>query len=120
MQKCVTLSSTESEYVALSQCAQDLIFVKQFLDSLEMSVELPMTIYVDNTGSMDLAKSWMSSGNSKHIDIRHHFIRNLVEDGVIHLEFVPSDDNLADSFTKNIDQSRYLVHKDIMMNLRDW
>ena len=115
MQKCVTLSSTEAEYVALSQCAQDLIFVKQFLESLDVEVDLPMTIRVDNTGSIDLARSWTSSGNSKHIDIRHHFIRDLVEDNIIDLIFVGSDDNLADSFTKNIDQSRFIANRDLYM-----
>ena len=82
---------------------------------MKFKVELPITIYVDNTGSIDLAKSWMSSGNSKHIDIRHHFVRNLVDEGIIDITFVAGDDNLADSFTKNIDQSRYLSHRDKMM-----
>ena len=112
MQKCVTLSSTEAEYVALSQCIQDVIFLKQFVESMNEKIELPIVIHVDNTGSIDLANSWGSSGNSKHIDIRYHFIRNLVEDQVVKLQFVASDDNLVDSFTKNIDQSRYLSHRD--------
>ena len=116
MQKCVTLSSTESEYVALSMCVQDILFLKQLLESLHLNVSTPIKIYVDNTGSIDLANSWSSTGRSKHIDIRHHFIRDLVDQKTIELSFVPSDDNLADSFTKNIDQSRFLSHRSSLLD----
>ena len=115
MQKTVSLSSTESEYIALSFCVQEIMFLKQFIEELNLELSLPIKVKVDNTGCMDIAKNRMSSKNSKHIDIHHHFIRDLIADGIIELEFVASDDNLADSFTKHIDQSRFLSHHDDMV-----
>ena len=75
-----------------------------------------MVVKVDNTGSIDLASSWSASANTRHIDVRYHFVRNLITAGIIKLDFVASDDNYADAFTKNIDQSRFLSHMETLMN----
>ena len=57
MQQCVTLSSTEAEYVAASQCVSEMEFVRQVVESMGMNVQLPMTLYVDNTGAINLAEN---------------------------------------------------------------
>ena len=68
-QQCTTLSSTEAEYVACSQAATELEFVRQILESMGVNIQLPMTVFVDNTGAIELAQNWSTSGRMKHIDV---------------------------------------------------
>ena len=102
MQQCVTLSSMEAEYVRASQTAQQMLFAQRILESLGLKVKMPMILEVDNTGAIDLANNWSSSTRTKHIDVRHHFLRELVDCGVIKLKFVRSEENVSDIFTKNL------------------
>jgi hypothetical protein len=111
MQQCVTLSSTEAEYVACSQCANDMEFVRQILESVKERVDLPMVLYVDNTGAIDLVKNYSTTGRTKHIDIRFHYIRELVDQGLLRVEFVRTDNNIADIFTKNLSKESFEKHQ---------
>lgn len=81
------------------------------LESLGVTVKLPMIMYVDNTGAIDLAKNWSTTGRTKHIVVRFHFIRELVENGVIEIKFVKSEDNAADILTKNVSEQFFLKHQ---------
>ena len=107
MQQCVTLSSTEAEYVACSQCVVEMEFLRQVLESMGVEVELPMTVYVDNTGAIDLAKNWSTTGKTKHIDIRFHYLREMSDNDMIDIVFVPSEKNHADTFTKNLGEQMF-------------
>lgn len=111
MQQCTTLSSTEAEYVALSQCANEMEFIRQVVESMDLKVELPMTLYVDNTGAIDLAKNWSTNGRTKHVDVRFHYVRELVEQGIIQLVYVRSEDNTSDVMTKNLSEHSFLKHQ---------
>ena len=61
------------------------------------------TIYCDNTGAINISKNPVQHSRTKHIEIRHHFIRELVEDGILTVEFIYTDDQKADLFTKPLD-----------------
>ena len=69
--------------------------------------ELPINIYCDNAGAIFLSKN-QESRLSKHLDIKTHFIREHVEDGLVKLIFVRSEDNVADGFTKSGSREEYL------------
>jgi hypothetical protein len=99
--KSVTLSSTEAEYFAMSECAKELIFIKNVLESMGIKVKLPIEIKVDNTGAIFLSNNYTSGQRTKHIDVRVHFVRQYIEDGIFKIVFVKSEDNDADIFTKN-------------------
>ena len=77
-QKITTLSSTEAEYIALGECAQELKFVSMLLREIGIG-EFPGKIFEDNEGAIFLAKNQQVSTRTKHIDVRYHFIRDLVE-----------------------------------------
>ena len=109
-QGSVTLSSTEAEYVAMATCAMEMMFIKQIVESTTFKVKLPMVLYVDNTGAIELARNFSTSGRTKHIDVRHHYLRELVEAGIIKVEFVGTDDNTANIFTKNLSMNKYDEH----------
>ena len=66
-----------------------------------------LTLYCDNMSAINISKNHIQHSRTKHIDIRHHFIRDLVEDKVVTLEHVATDNQLADIFTKALDASKF-------------
>jgi hypothetical protein len=115
--KSVTLSSTEAEYFALSEVTKEAIFIKQVIDSIGLALEFPITVKVDNVGAIYLAKNYSTSQRTKHIDIRTHFVREFVEDGIIKVVFVKSEDNDADIFTKNTTEELFKKHSKKMIDI---
>jgi len=109
-QKSVTLSSSEAEYVALSEVCTEIMFMKQILDFLKVEVKLPIVVHVDNVGAIYLASNATTSQRTRHIDVRYHFVRDYVEDGIVKIVFVRSEDNDADAFTKNVGKETYSRH----------
>ena len=99
-QATVALSTVEAEYVAMSRCAQQMVWMQTWLDEVEIRHVTPGVIKGDSRGAIALAKNTKDHGKVKHIDIRHHYIRELVRSGSILFEQVPSTDNVADLFTK--------------------
>jgi len=101
MQRSVSLSSTEAEYVAISEVTMDIMFVKQILEFLKIPVQLPIQVHVDNVGAIFLTKNATTGPRTRHIDARYHYVREYIEDGQVVIVFVRSADNVADTYTKN-------------------
>lgn len=98
-QMCTSISSTEAEYIAMSSCcAQILLMRSQLLDYGFVFNKVPM--YCDNKSAIALCYNNVQHFRSKHIDIRHHFIMEQVEKGVVEIYFVRTEFQLADIFTK--------------------
>jgi hypothetical protein len=110
--KSVTLSSTEAEYYACSETAKELVFVNNLLKSMGINLNSPISLLVDNTGAIYLANNYTTGQRTKHIDIRAHFVRELIVDGIIKVVFVKSEDNDADVMTKNVSEELFLKHSD--------
>uniref|UniRef100_H3GB65 Reverse transcriptase Ty1/copia-type domain-containing protein n=1 Tax=Phytophthora ramorum TaxID=164328 RepID=H3GB65_PHYRM len=109
-QRTVALSSTEAEYMALSEATQEAVWLKVFLCELgEMASDEAVKIYEDNQGSIALAKNPQFHKRTKHIDIRYHFVREKVEDGQVVLQYVSTTDMLADIMTKAITAVQFQV-----------
>jgi hypothetical protein len=100
-QKFVTLSVTEVESAAGVMVAHDMLYVYRLLDSIGLSVELPMLLEMDNKGAMDLANNWSMGGQTHHLVVRNHFLNELKDEGLIIVKHVPRDENETDIFTKN-------------------
>ena len=99
--KSVTLSSSEAEYIALSEAAKEIKFVYQILDSIGIKVALPIIVRVDNIGAIFMSENVTTTQRTKHVDIRYNYVREYIQDGFIKIIFVKSEDNKADIFTKN-------------------
>ena len=99
--KSVVLSTTEAEYMALSEVVKELKFIVQLLQTMNIEVKLPITVYVDNVGAIWLSNNRTTSDRTKHIDIRTAFVKEYQEDGKIIIKFEKSEENEADIFTKN-------------------
>jgi len=108
--KSVTLSSTEAEYVASSEVAKEVIFAKNIIESIGIKIELPINIRVDNVGAIYLANNYATSQRTKHIDIRAHFLREFIKDGILKVVFIRSEENDADIFTKNTTEELFHLH----------
>jgi hypothetical protein len=101
-QPTVAISSSEAEYQALSQAAREVQWLKKLRVDLGLPCDL-VTIQGDNLGSLSWAKDWQLLPRSKHIDVIHHYIKELVEDGSLAVAYVNTVDNCADPFTKPLD-----------------
>jgi hypothetical protein len=101
MQSIVTGSVTEAEYVSAAECAQGMLFHMRTLESIGLQVEKPMIMELDNKGAIDLGNSWSASGRTRHIDTRHHFLRELKEEGLLEFRWLSTNDMSSDIFTKN-------------------
>ena len=109
-QKSVTLSSSEAEYVAISEVCAEIMFLKQVVEFMGNKVALPIIVKVDNVGAIYLANNAVSGPRMKHVDIRYHFVQDLIEDGIIEISFVKSEENHSDIFTKNLGEELFKKH----------
>ena len=101
-QKSVALSLTESEYMALTDCAKQATWFRSLLKECGYPQTTPTQIYGDNMGSLFLAGHPAQERRTKHIDIRYHYIRQQVEEKVIDVFWVQGNENPADIFTKSL------------------
>ena len=112
-QPTVSLSSTEAEYIAASMGATELKFMCMLLSELVPNeVIRPATIHEDNTGAIFLMENMSVGPRTKHIDIRWHHLRSLIEDSWIKVQFVRSAANVADLCTKNLPEKDFVRHRE--------
>jgi hypothetical protein len=105
-QKTVALSSTEAEYYALGDAAKEALYLRQWF--IHYTGKTPyINILGDNQGSMLQADHSTNHNRTKHIDIKHHFIRQCIRDKLFTLEFISTKDQLADILTKPLARIRY-------------
>lgn len=105
-QSCVALSSAEAEYVALACAAQEAMWLRQLLSEISGGAET-ILIYEDNQSAIQMAKNPQFHGRSKHIDIRYHFIRDVVNKKCVTLEYCPTDQMIADMLTKGLGKDKF-------------
>ncbi|KAG6401917.1 hypothetical protein SASPL_138785 [Salvia splendens] len=99
-QPIVTLSTCEAEYVAATFSVCHAVWLRSLLAKLGWSQNEPTTICVDNKSAIALSKNVVFHNRSKHIDTRFHYIRECVANQEIQVEYVKSQDQIADIFTK--------------------
>lgn len=99
-QPCVSLSSMEAEYVALSEACQEALWLRQLLRDLGEPPNSLTTVMEDNQGCLAFVHSERVSRRSKHIDTKERFIKELCDRGEIRLQYCPTDQMQADILTK--------------------
>ena len=97
--------------MALSEVVKEPKFIIQLPQTMNIEVELPITVYVDNVGAIWLSNNRTTSDRMKHIDIISSFVKKYQEDGKIILKFVKSEDNEADILTKNTTNAIFQNHQ---------
>ncbi|KAK6137201.1 hypothetical protein DH2020_029055 [Rehmannia glutinosa] len=105
-QNCVSLSTAEAEYISAAFCCTQLLWMKQTLADYKCSFE-NVPIFCDNISAINIAQNAVHHNRTKHIEIRHHFLRDCVSKRKIEISFVPSQDQLADIFTKPLSSETF-------------
>ena len=106
-QPTVATSSTEAEYMSLYSATQEAIWLRLLLKDLEYTDNAATTIFQDNQGCISLAKNPVYHARTKHLDIKFHFLREKVMDEVIVLEYKPTEEMVADGFTKALPKDKH-------------
>ena len=105
-QRKITLSSTEAEYVGMTEAAKQLHWIRNLFSEIGFSVPV-FTLLCDNQGAIFLASNPAQEGRTKHIEIPEHYIRECVQDGTIQLFYIPTGEQVADIFTKNVTWQKF-------------
>ena len=106
-QKTIALSSAEAEYIAATDATCEAVWLRRILSDMEHIEEGPTVIYCDNMSAIAMSKNPVFHGRTKHIELRHHFIRDMVQNGEIQLEFVNTKEQLADIMTKAVAAEKF-------------
>jgi len=99
-QPSVTLATGDAEYIALSQAAREMMWLRSLLYELGFDPMGATTIFCDNQAAIAIAKNPVADTRSKQIDIRFHYVRELVERDELHAQYIPTSTMLADGLTK--------------------
>ncbi|GKF66789.1 hypothetical protein Tco_0193306 [Tanacetum coccineum] len=105
-QTSMSISSTKAEYIAMSGCCAQILWMRSQLSDYGFAYN-HIPLYCDNKSAIALYCNNVQHSRSKHIDIRHYFIREQVEKGVVKLYFVKTEYQLADIFTKALRRERF-------------
>ena len=106
-QSVIALSSCEAEYIAGSSATCQAFWLDELLKALQIEVEKPLKLFVDNVSAISLAKNPVSHGRSKHIEVRFHFLREQVHKGRLELKYCSTEEQVADAFTKALRVDRF-------------
>jgi hypothetical protein len=109
LQPTVALSTMESEYMALTEATKELKWVRTFLTELGYSngkTDEPTDLFSDSQSAIALAKNPVSHAHAKRIDLRHHFVREAIQDKIIWVQHIPMAEMTADSLTKALGREK--------------
>ena len=111
-QTCVALSMMESEYVACATAMQEVVWLKRFLQRLGITTHSKeaVTLYSDSTIALGYAKDPKYHEKSKHIEIKYHFIRDMVAWGEVVMKHISTGSMVADPLTKPIARDVFQSH----------
>jgi hypothetical protein len=102
-EKTVSLSTTRTETYAGVTCVQDMLHVKNVIESLRLRVRLPMVLEMGIQGAVNLANKWSVGGRTRHIDVQLVLLRELKDAGVLVIKWKVGAVNEVGIFTKNLD-----------------
>lgn len=114
-QQCISLSSTESEYVALGKGIAEGCWIRNLLGEIGVDCK-SFIIKIDNQSAIHVAKNPECHKRLKHIDIKYHFVRQKVENKIVCLEYVPSGDQLADICTKGLSKVTFAKLREMLFS----
>ena len=102
LQTSVALSTTEAEYVAAVEAGKEIAWMRNILDEFGYTATGGSTLKMDNQSAITVSKNPEHHGRMKHLDLRHYWLRDQVDFGVIAPEYIPTAEMIADIFTKSL------------------
>lgn len=105
------MSTSEAEFIAISDGMKEAKWMIGLLEELECSSLKPVPVFEDNTGAI----KWSTSDKrAKHVDLRYHFVKKLVEDGLFEIRYCSTMDMIADVFTKPLPTERFITLRTLL------
>jgi hypothetical protein len=101
--------------MSCADVVKEVKWTKQILNELQYEVETPINVYIDNQSAIKIGENDVEHDRTKHIDIKYYFIRDSVNDNEIKLMYVPTDQQLADIFTKSLTPSIHNKFRNILL-----
>ena len=95
------LSSSEVEFVTLSETVKEVRFIMMILDCMGIKYKKPIQVKVDNVGAIFMSENWSTTSRTKHMDTRLRFVNEHQDRGIIKVDFVSTKENAADVYTEN-------------------
>jgi len=99
-QETVALSTVEAEYMAFTRATQQALWLTKFMEEIRMPQQTPICIFGDNTGAIANTQNDKNHRCTKHINVKHHFVKEKVVMQAVEFNYVSSSENLADILTK--------------------
>jgi len=117
----VALSSTEAEYIALGEAAKDAVWLREWLTAV-LGVTVPIRMLCDNQAALKIAANDADSARTRHYSARHHFVRILIDQHQLKLEWVGTDEQAADMLTKQLTYEKLKAWRDRFLHevILDW
>eukprot|EP00253_Pinus_taeda_P006208 PITA_06208 len=106
-QAAISLSSAEAEYRGAVEARKEALWLRQILSELGFEQQHPTTLWCDNQSTIQLCKDLVQHQRSKHIELHMHFIRKLIHDHVLEVQYCSTDDQVADIFTKALTEAKF-------------
>ena len=113
MQRSTALSTIEAEYVAATEACKEALWLSRLVGDLGSIKDVPL-LHCDSQSAIHLARNPVFHAKTKHIDVKYHFIRAVLEDKLIQLVKVHTDDNPADLLTKSWPSERFAYCRTLM------
>ena len=113
-QETVALSSAEAKYVATASTTCQAVWMRRILEDLHQSQSSATELFCDNKASILMAKNPVFHGRTKHIEIKHHFIREAIANGIIELKHGSTIDQVADGFTKALSIEKVFSFRNLL------
>ena len=117
MQKVTAAASSESEYVALAEVVKELRFLWQARGFLTTPIDT-IIIREDNEGAIKMATNRLSSRRTRHVDVKHHIVCNVVDNGILQIHYVKSREQHVDVLTKALNVNFFETHARFLLNAR--
>ena len=114
-QATVALSTAEAELMSLVELAKEIMWYQQLFSELHIHIHTPTSIYIDNQAAIAMVMNDVAHDRSKHINVRHNFIKDAVNRGEIELKWISTENQIADIFTKNLGTNLFTRFRDRMM-----
>lgn len=113
-QNIVATSTTEAEYIAAHDTTKEVVWARGLLKQLNVEQIQPTVLHCDNAAAEQLIKNPVYHRRTKHIDIKFHYIRQIVRDGLLEIRHVSSGEQLADMFTKPLTRDKFETNRTLI------
>ena len=118
MQEVTASGTLEEEYVALSEVVKEVLFLRQVQEFMEPSIKVgAVNVFEDNEGVIKLATDKHASRRTKHIDVKHHLVRDASDPRKVRVAYVRSEDQHADLLAKPLDMQTFYKHAKFILNV---